>query len=409
VCADLDDLKQTYRTEAQRIRDEHEANLTALLDAYGRSLDSAIAVLRRRGDPDPVLVATAEKTRFKKQRTVPNPPAADLPRLLKQVQANHHEAVKKAELEKSRRFALRTEQYIAALGKLMAQYTAQDKLDLALNVKQERKRVAFVLAGGGPPSNPGAGDRWEISIDDRVKIAFRYCPPGSFAMGSPENERGRSETEGREQQRKVTLSKGFWMGETEVTQEQWEAVMGGNPSRFKGTRRPVEEVNWRKAKEYCRELTKRMKQPGGLADGWECALPTEAQWEYACRAGTRSALNNGKELTSEAGPCSNLDEVAWYESNSEGHDHEVGRKKANAWGLHDMLGNVWEWCEDLYEDTPAGGVDPTGATSGSLRVYRGGSWHKPAHDCRSAFRFRLWRGHQHYALGFRVALIPHRE
>jgi len=144
----LDSLKQTYETEVQKIRDQHEVKLKGLLDAYGRSLDRAIELLRKKGDPDPVLVASAEKTRFLRDRTVPNPPADDLPRTLQTIQARYHDAVKAAEVDRGKGFVDLTKQYVQALDRLMRSLTNDNKLDLALNVKTEKERMEFVLAEG---------------------------------------------------------------------------------------------------------------------------------------------------------------------------------------------------------------------------------------------------------------------
>ena len=169
--------------------------------------------------------------------------------------------------------------------------------------------------------------------------------------------------------------------------------MGGNPSHFKGSERPVEQVNWEEAVEYCRKLTAKQRAEGLLPDGWEWRLPTEAEWEYAARAGTTGARYG------------ELDTIAWYDGNSGKQTHPVSQKAANAWGLYDMMGNVWEWCADWSGGYPTGSVtDPTGPSSGSGRVNRGGSWYDDAGRTRSAFRFRNAPGNRSNNLGFRPAL-----
>ena len=199
-----------------------------------------------------------------------------------------------------------------------------------------------------------AGDRDVVTING-VEFAFRWCPPGTFMMGSPESEAGR---ENNETQHQVTLTKGFWMMETEVTQKQWKAVMGYNPSRLKSDGRPVESVSWNNCQDFCRKT--------GLH------LPTEAQWEYACRAGT-------------TGPyAGNLNEMAWYGGKGR---HTVRSKKPNAWGLYDMHGNVWEWCQDKYGSYPKESVtDPIDTSSVAWRVRRSGGGSLSASKCRSASR-----------------------
>ncbi|MBO4545613.1 MAG: formylglycine-generating enzyme family protein, partial [Verrucomicrobia bacterium] len=227
--------------------------------------------------------------------------------------------------------------------------------------------------------------------------------PGTFMMGSPENELGRSDDEVQHQ---VTLTKGYWLGKYEVTQAQYEAVTGSNPANFKGSNRPVENVNWFDAVNFCEKLTEIEKAAGRLPEGYEYTLPTEAQWEYACRAGTAAALNSGKNLSDES-ECSEMDEVGWYGYNSDNETHSVGQKMPNAWGLYDMHGNVWEWCLDKYEDYPTSSVtDPVGPDTGVHRVKRGGSLDLIAGSCRSAYRNSYSPEGRDFIFGFRVALAP---
>lgn len=230
------------------------------------------------------------------------------------------------------------------------------------------------------------------------QVAFRWCPAtgdGGFMMGSPasEKEKGRGDDE---KQHRVVLTRGFWVAETEVTQGLWQAVMGNNPSRFKrGADYPVEQVSW----EDCREFLRKVNTSGKLPEGVKAALPTEAQWEYACRAGTSGAY------------AGDLDRVAWYggySGNSGSTTHAVGQKNANGWGLYDMHGNVWEWCADKYsydyDTTATARRDPTGAKAGQNRVLRGGSWINIAGNCRSAYRYRNWPVNRYGYNGFRLSL-----
>jgi formylglycine-generating enzyme required for sulfatase activity len=248
---------------------------------------------------------------------------------------------------------------------------------------------------------PKAGDRMEIEIAPGVKMAFRWCPPGTFMMGSPADEAGR---EGDETQYRVTLSKGFWLAETEVTQGQWKAVMGNNPSHFTGgDQLPVEQVSWDDTQEFLRKM--------GLLSGMAVRLPTEAEWEYACRAGTTTVFGHGDRLNGKEG---NIDGNFPYPAlSSKGpflkKTVEVGSYPANQWGLRDMHGNVWEWCWDWYGEYPAVDViDPKGATTGSERVFRGGSWRNSASSCRSANRAANQTGVGLNFVGFRPALVPAR-
>ena len=235
-----------------------------------------------------------------------------------------------------------------------------------------------------------------------VPLKMIRVKAGRFQMGSPQDELGRSENETRHW---VTLTRDYWLGETEVTQGQWKAVMGDNPSCFKkGDSYPVEEVSWEKTMDFCEKLNERYR--GKLPPGYEFSLPTEAQWEYACRAGTTTALNSGKDITSELEMCSNLDEVAWYDGNSGGTTHPVAQKRRNAWGFYDMHGNVLEWCRDWYGSYGGDAIDPHGPSSGSRRVDRGGSWTYRARYCRSAYRFNFSPSFRNFCLGFRLALVP---
>ncbi len=258
-----------------------------------------------------------------------------------------------------------------------------------------------ILEENLPPEAPAIGASWTVP---EYNIEMVWIAHGSFAMGSPFSEAGRLDNE---TQHLVTLTRGYWLGKYEVTQGQWQAVMGNNPSKFKnaGSNAPVEQVSWDDAMEFCNKLTQKERAEGRLPGGYEYTLPTEAQWEYACRAGTGSVLNNGEKLTSTDGQCRNLDEVAWYDENCLSTTHPVGQKKANAWGLYDMHGNVREWCCDWYGTYPSDSVtDPSGANSGTQRVLRGGCWDGVAGCCRSAHRFRARSSNCYDSFGFRLAL-----
>jgi formylglycine-generating enzyme required for sulfatase activity len=218
-------------------------------------------------------------------------------------------------------------------------------------------------------------------------------PAGTFKMGSPDDEPDRGDDEGPQTQ--VTITKDFFLGSTDVTQGQYETVMGTNPSDFKivGKDAPVETVSWADAVAFCQKLTERERAAGRLPAGYAFTLPTEAQWEYACRAGTIDAY---------AGDPA---EMSWYGDNSEGKTHPVATKKPNLWGLYDMSGNVYQWCLDWYGKYPGGTVkDWTGPATGKSRVLRGGSWYYTELYCRSAYRDYdpSFIGN---SFGFRVALV----
>ena len=276
----------------------------------------------------------------------------------------------------------------------------------------EAKRLAAELRGPGP--SPPSVREWTNTIG----MEFVWVEAGSFEMGSPEEEAGR---DGDEHQHEVRLSRGYWLGKYEVTQGEWEAVMGSTPSSFKGcgARCPVETVSWEDAQEFIGNLN---EDESGR--GYQYRLPTEAEWEYAARAGTRGATPEGELRILGQRNAPVLDGQAWYGGNSgvgyagaydcgdwEGRQqgsercgpHPVGEKGANGWGLQDMLGNVAEWVGDWHGEYPAGAVtDPRGPATGSARVNRGGSWYHNARRVRSARRGSGSPGHRNIGLGFRL-------
>lgn len=226
---------------------------------------------------------------------------------------------------------------------------------------------------------------------------MRWIEPGTFMMGSPENEFGRYDDE---VQHRVELTRGYWLADTPVTQALWEAVMGTNPSQFKDPKCPVETVSW----DDCQQFIARLHEHVG---GVYARLPTEAEWEYACRAGTKTAtwvgdLQKGQERTAPL-----LDPVAWYYRNADKSLHAVGQKRANPWGFHDMLGNVWEWCVDWLSTNDAVAAQDTRAPARALRrVVRGGGWFSYASDVRAAKREALDPLRRRPDVSFRLAHGP---
>ena len=247
-------------------------------------------------------------------------------------------------------------------------------------------------------AEPKAGERKVLKIKG-VEFPFRYCPAGTFQMGSPLSETGR----GDETRHKVTLTKGFWMLETSVTQGMCRAITGSNPSAFKsGDNYPVENVSWFDCQAFCKSLNALNVTP----EGFEFRLPTEAEWEYACRAGTTTPYFWGSTLNGDKANC---DGNYPYGCVSKGRylkkTSAVGSYTPNAWGLYDMHGNVWEWCADWYGTYDSGPqTDPTGPTSGSRRVLRGGGWDDYAWRCRSARRRCYDPAIRSYFYGFRLVL-----
>ncbi|MBP3694335.1 MAG: SUMF1/EgtB/PvdO family nonheme iron enzyme, partial [Thermoguttaceae bacterium] len=306
------------------------------------------------------------------------------------------EAREKSEAEKRAK-----EEAEARQKALEAQKTAEAKAEQEAQEKAEAEKrakeaeEAKILAESKPEFSepapvleqvsPGrtAGERMVKTVDG-IEYAFRWCPAGSFTMGSTKND--------DEKPHSVTLTKGYWMLETEVTQGMWKSlkVQKRDSSSFTGDDLPVETVSWHECREFCKALSSKLNM--------KVDLPTEAQWEYACRAGTTGAY------------AGDLDAMAWYYSNSGSKTHPVGQKKANEWGLYDMHGNVWEWCLDVYEEdfyVRSPSSDPCNwkdENSGSDRVFRGGGWSTYAGSCRSARRYYYVPGLRDYYLGFRIVL-----
>jgi formylglycine-generating enzyme required for sulfatase activity len=225
-----------------------------------------------------------------------------------------------------------------------------------------------------------------------------FVPPGTFRMGSPPSETDRFDYEGP--QTDVILTRGFWLGRYEVTQGEYLAVTGKNPSSFTGdASRPVETLSWANANEYCARLTERERAAGRIPNHAAYRLPTEAEWEYACRAWTSTRFGYGDDAS-----YADLSKYAWYFDNSAFESHPVGRLQPNRWGLYDLHGNVGEWCQDWWSFTLPGGtvVDPQGPSSGSYRVIRGGTLLGSARYCRSAYRYLEGSGSR--LIGLRVVL-----
>jgi len=295
------------------------------------------------------------------------------------------------------------------------------------------------------PSKPIEGKTWNLPLNKKVNTPMNWIPAGTFVMGSPDNETGRKPDESP--QTTVTLTKGYWMGKTEVTIGQWKAVTGMDVRDkaikllndttiydFPGDKRttirefmgfgkndidkilshendetPMYFVNWYEAMQFCKKLTEQERAAHRLPAGYEYTLPTEAQWEYACRAGTTGPTYS-----------TSTDSIAWYGANSfmgytgkglgnpSAGPHNAGSKPANKWGMQDMLGNIWEWCYDWYGPLYPGGnvTDPTGPATGSYKVNRGGSFGSGVYDERSAARAQNPPNEDSAWRGFRIALCP---
>ncbi len=301
-------------------------------------------------------------------------------------------------------------------------------------------------------AQPITGKSWSIPLQGNTFITMEWVPPGTFTMGSPDAEAGRKNDESP--QTEVTLTKGYWLGKTELTARQWKAVMGeslrehvikmlqdetvydfgggqkkkirefmnfnpNDPDRIMANENdsiPMYFVSWDDAMEFCKKLTAQEKASGRIPEGYQYILPTEAQWEYACRAGTTTVTFAGP-IVIEGRNAPVLNDIAWYGANnsinyygkklgnSGAGPRNAGEKKPNAWGLQDMPGNIWEWCRDVYAPYPGGKVtDYISAATGIGRVNRGGSWGSGASAERSAGRASNPQPEKSAYRGFRVAL-----
>jgi sulfatase modifying factor 1 len=320
-----------------------------------------------------------------------------------------------------------------------------------MNIQLGRAISAGILACGTPLTAAVAplveGRSWSVPLVDGKTLDLVWIPPGTFTMGSPATEPGRKADE--DPQTHVTLTKGFWLGKTFVTVGQWKKVMnvglrgqlakqvnddtlysinGKNqtlrdlmkwsrdvdPSTYlgnEGDELPMYFVSWNDAMEFSKKLNDRERASGRLPEGYEYNLPTEAQWEYACRAGTTGATFAGPNSAAV------LDKIAWYDQNSaagyigrslgptRSGPREVAQKQPNPWGLYDMYGNIWQWCRDWYGPYPGGAVtDPTGPDNGAARVNRGGSFGSGINSERSACRAANPQPEASAYRGFRIAL-----
>jgi formylglycine-generating enzyme required for sulfatase activity len=272
----------------------------------------------------------------------------------------------------------------------LAAQTAEEMEERLRGLEEQRARLDVEIS----EIRAALGKRPERLLDlgNGVSMRFVWIEPGRFAMGSPLTEEGRSDDEGP--QHWVEFGKGFWLGETEVTQAQYRAVTGENPSRFKGDTLPVEQVSWDDADAFCKRLSGKLRVTA--------RLPGEAEWEYACRAGSPARFCFGDD-------DADLGVYAWYDENAKSTTHPVGQKRPNAWGLYDMYGNVSEWSEDVWHDSYRGAPEDGRAwTTGGdpRRVQRGGSWDLNPWYCRSADRDGYASGGTDYDGGFRVCMDP---
>lgn len=293
---------------------------------------------------------------------------------------------------------------LGAAEKLIAASETQKQRDQFLKVWKARKDDPEYLLISVPPLPKKSGDddlsaqlkTRAFPISDDVKITCCWIKPGKFLMGALPSELG---AKAEDRTFPITFTRGFWMARTETTQEQWSALIEKNPSHHQGDDLPIENIDWSKAMSFINAAN--LSAP----EGYRYDLPSEAEWEYACRAGTSTALNSGKNATSETGECRNLDKLGWYLQNSGGFSHPVAKKTPNEWGLHDMHGNVWEWCSDFYTSTPKyDEINPKPYNQGGSRVMRGGSFTNTVRDARSGNRFFYVSYGYTRTIGFRMVV-----
>jgi len=377
--------------EADRTAREKERTEIARQEAELKKLDSQIEEMKKRlGTPaakggdslDAMLAMVRQKEAEQKE----------LERLKKQ--REQEEAKRRDEIERLK--AEKRRQSVSGLKGDIAKYREVISSPYGKGMEEAAwkslvAKYPEVAEGVKPGDTEGLLFKGEYGgIVNSIGMKFVLIPTGRFMMGSPSGEAKRSSHEGP--QHEVEITKFFYLGQHEVTQGQWKAVMGSNPSHFKGDDLPVESVSWNDVQEFIRRLNQQENTN-------RYRLPTEAEWEYACRAGSRSAYSFGDS-------ADRLGEYAWYDGNSGAKTHPVGQKKPNAWGLFDMHGNVWEWCQDwygadYYSGSPA--ADPQGPSSGQSRVLRGGSWYVNPIYTRSADRDWSDPGFRSGLIGVRLA------
>ncbi len=473
--ADLKTYKDVYEKEANAILQSFQPKFDGLQQQYQKSLEALKAAAAKQGDFVRTKAAIDEIERFQKAKSLSASPAENGISEIKAFQSSYVQQYNRFETDMTSQLGLLTTKYEQALDRLQKELVKALKIDEAAAVQTEKEKAQAAIKGyaetlaslkgpsdtNAPPAAaspapapargkttgkqdlylvvdlsrgtkaargypvtyladvPKGGWKDEYKTD---KLVLRRIEPGTFTMGSPEDEMGRRRDETRHE---VTLTRAFYIGVFEVTQKQWERVMGDWPGHFNNPtcrdERPIECVsynhirgeregsNWPATNSVdAASFMGRLRERAGMTFD----LPTEAQWEFACRAGTATALNSAKNLT-DPQICPNMSEVGRYKANAgkadKGCDTREGTAKAgsylpNAWGLYDMHGNLWEWCLDWHGSYPGTASDPDGAASGLSRVRRGGSFIFFARDCRSANREGSQPNYRSYGVGFRAAM-----
>jgi formylglycine-generating enzyme required for sulfatase activity len=458
LAADLKTLQKAYQADSAKILQSSNPQFSDLQQQYKKALETLKTVVQNQGDLVKTKAVIAEIERFQKEKSQPAAVNESEIQEIKTFQSSYVKQYVKLETDLTIKLGALTVKYEQDLDCLQKDMVKAGKLDEATAVQAERDLQKTAIKGyadqlaalrdsaatnetrGASATVPSVRSARGVSrgsatkqdlylvVDLKggtnaknypvsylasepkggwtdeyktVKLVLRKIEPGTFIMGSPEKEAGRQKDESQHQ---VTLSKAFFIGIFEVTQRQWELVMGSNPSSFKDNADlcPVEQVSFvdiRKSGDGVSWPThnrvdatsfmgKMRARTGAVFD-----LPTEAQWEYACRAGTIDAFAMKGDV----------DNLAWYKDNANGKTHPVGLKVANACGLYDMHGNVGEWCLDWHGAYSGAESDPCGAASGSGRMIRGGCWISLANHCRSAARYNRWPHLRNLGIGFRAA------
>lgn len=391
--AQLKAIKRNYAAELVAVEDREE-ELSAKLDRdIVVEFDKWVKAFTKKMKFEEAQAADAIKDAFASSRALPEdgecPPA--LVKLVRECrkrlsELDAHVRHLRAEIGKK---------YVGLLDKEIRVFAAQSDFDSVMRFKKVRDAIAEGMKNASSARGFFSAKTRTADLGKGVKLELVRIPAGSFVMSSSQGEDGHRDNEN---QVRITISKPFYLGKYEVTQAQWQAVMGNNPSKFKGNKLPVENVSWNDAMAFCAKLTERERAAKRIPENMKYTLPTEAQWEYACRAETKTRFCTGNS-------DENLSRAAWWRGNANGSTHPIAEKTPNAWGLYDMHGNVWEWCADWYGQNLRDGTDPAGAASGSLRVVRGGAWDCSAVFCRSAVRSGYSPDFRGVFLGVRIACV----